>query len=336
VKNINRTALAWILIVTAALFIISCKVNRPEEKQAVKPATAGRVSKVAIAYFGPEPGADLAMNGLMDGLKKSGFNEGTNLQIHKTHANGEIAGIPLMLQNLDGQGFDLIIAMTTPVLTGACTAVKKTPVVFMYVYDPIAAGAGKSFTDHLPHITGIGSFPPVEETVDTIQTLVPGVKRVGTLYNSSEANSRKVIEVGREIFTKRGLQLEEVTVTGTSEVYQAAQVVSSRNVQALWVTGDNTALLAFDGIGKVAGSSHLPLFINDPEFVQRGALAAVGIGWYESGIAAAKPAGAVLNGKDPKDIPFENVAKKELVLNFDVAKTLGIHFPEAMVQQARR
>jgi len=24
--------------------------------------------------------------------------------------------------------------------------------------DPIAAGAGKSFTEHVPHVTGVGSF----------------------------------------------------------------------------------------------------------------------------------------------------------------------------------
>jgi putative tryptophan/tyrosine transport system substrate-binding protein len=95
-------------------------------------------------------------------------------------------------------------------------------------------------------------------------------------------------------------------------------------------------LMAFDGIGKVALSSKLPLIINDPEFVEKGALAAVGIGWYRSGYATSKPLARVLKGENPKDIPFENVAEKKLVLNYNVAKTLGITFPEKMVQNSKQ
>ena len=37
---------------------------------------------------------------------------------------------------------------------------------------------------------------------------------------------------------------------------------------------------AFDAIVRVARDAKLPLIISDPEFVQRGALVAVGIGRY--------------------------------------------------------
>ncbi|MBI4467914.1 MAG: hypothetical protein HY650_01185, partial [Acidobacteria bacterium] len=60
-------------------------------------------------------------------------------------------------------------------------------------------------------------------------------KAVGTLYNSSEANSRKVVSVARDLFTGRGIRLEEVTVTGSSEILQAAQVLTHRSIQAMWV-----------------------------------------------------------------------------------------------------
>jgi putative ABC transport system substrate-binding protein len=206
--------------------------------------------------------------------------------------------------------------------------------VFTYVYDPIAAGAGKSPTDHMPHVTGVGSFPPVQDTVDTIQRLVPGVRAVGTLYNSSEANSVKVVGVARGIFEQRGIKLQEIAITGTNEILQAAQVLTQRGVQALWVTGDNTAIQGFDAIVKAARDAKLPLIINDPEFVQRGALIAVGIGWYETGTAASKILARVLRGEQPRNIPFEEVAVKKLVLNQEVAKALGITFPPDMVQAA--
>ena len=283
--------------------------------------------RIGIAYFAPEEGNDLCMRGLIDGLREQGFVEGHNLVILRAHAQAEISNIPAMLQNFDSQGLDLIIPMTTPCLTAACTMVRKTPVTFVYVYDPVAAGAGKSLTDHLPNVTGVGSFPDLAETFDVIRQLVPNVSSIGTLYNSSEANSRKAVSVGRELCEKRGLHLQEVAVTSTSEVFQAAQVLATRDIQALWVSGDNTALQAFPGIAKVAADHRLPLIINDPEFVQKGALAAVGIGWYRSGFEAGRMASRVLRGERTSSIPMLNVVEKKLVLNPAVARTLGITLP---------
>ena len=292
--------------------------------------------KIGLVYLAPEDGADLCMKGLFDGLKEQGIEERVNLEVRRSHAQAEIANIPMLIQNYDGSDVDVIVAMTTPVLTAAAGMARSKPVVFTYVYDPIAAGAGKSRTDHLPRITGVGSFPPVQDTVDTIQKLVPGIRSVGTLYNSSEANSVKVVSVARGIFQQRGIALQEIAITGTNEILQAAQALTHRDVQALWVTGDNTALQGFDAIVKAARDAKLPLIINDPEFVQRGALVAVGIGWYETGKAASKVLARVLRGEQPRSIPFEDVAVKKLVLNQDVAKTLGITFPPEMVQAASR
>jgi putative ABC transport system substrate-binding protein len=291
--------------------------------------------KIGLVYFAPDESADNCMKGLFDGLKEQGIEERVNLEVRRSHAQAEIANIPLLIRNYDGSDVDVIVAMTTPVLTAAAMARSK-PVVFTFVYDPMAAAVGKSPTDHLAHVTGVSSFPPVEDTVDTIQRLVPGVRAVGTLYNSSEANSVKVVGVGRDIFKQRGIQLQEITITGTSEIFQAAQVLTQRGVQALWVTGDNTAFQGFEAIVKAARDAKLPIIINDPEFVHRGALVAVGIGWYETGKATSKVLARVLRGESPRNIPFEEVAVKKLVLNEEVAKALGITFPPDMVQAASR
>jgi len=304
-------------------------------------AACGRTSsgpamqhKIGLVYFAPEEAGDTCMKGLFDGLKEQGIEEGVNLEVRRSHAQAEIANIPLLIQNYDSSDVDVIVTMTTPVLTAAATAARSKPVVFTYVYDPIAAGVGKSRTDHLPNVTGVGSFPPVQDTVDTIQRLVPGVRAVGTIYNSSEANSVKVVGVARGIFEQRRIKLQEIAITGTNEIFQAAQELTRRGIQALWVTGDNTALQGFDGIVKAARDAKLPLIINDPEFVSRGALLAVGIGWYETGKAASKILARVLRGELPRNIPFEEVAVKKLVLNHEVAKALGMTFPPDIVRAA--
>jgi ABC-type uncharacterized transport system substrate-binding protein len=308
-----------------------------EKKRGIARTPApGRVYRVGVASFGPDPGADACLGGFREGLAGRGFVEGENLQLRTAHAQGEIAHIPAVLLSLDNEDLDLIVPMTTPVLTAACGIVRKKPLVFTYVYDPVAAGAGTSRTEHRPNVTGVGSFPPLADTVDVIRRLVPGVRAVGTLYNSSEANSRRVMEVARKEFTAKGLKLEEISVTGTSEVAQSARALADRSVQAVWITGDNTALQAFDGIMKVTADAGLPAVINDPEFTDRGAVACVGLGWRESGRAAGVLAARVLLGEDPRGLAFEEVAVKKVILNGDAARRLGIRFPPELLAEAGR
>jgi ABC-type uncharacterized transport system substrate-binding protein len=341
---VNLTALAGLKdnwrfppdVIERAHMVLDEKGLRDKTTTRLRKPPPGRTFKIGLVYFAPEPGADLCMKGIFDGLRELGFEEGKNLEVKRSHAQGEIANIPSLLQNYDNQDLDLILTMTTPCLTSACNMVRKKPVVFTYVYDPIAAGAGKTRAQHVAHVTGVGSFPPVSDTVDVIAQLVPGVKSVGTLYNSSEANSRKVVSVARELFTKRGIKLEEVTVTGTSDVAQAAQVLVSRKIQALWITGDNTALQAFDAITKVSLDRRIPLISNDPEFMDRGAVACVGLGWYPPGKAAAELAARVLLGEKLQTLPFAEVAIKRLTLNQAVASKLDVKFPANLVKEAAR
>ncbi len=295
---------------------------------------AAKSYEIGVVYFAPDPGADACMQGFFDGLGALGIVEGKNLTVRRVHAQAEIANLPALLQDFDSRGLDLIVTLTTPALTAASSVVKNTPVVFTFVYDPIAAGAGTTMTDHLPGVTGVGSFPPIDATVDMIQHLLPEAKVIGTIYNSSEANSRKVVGVARDVFAARGLDLEEVTVTNPSETFEAAQALVARGVQAFWITGDNTVTQAIDAVVKVANDAGLAIINNDPELVARGTLACVGIGFYRSGYEAARLAARVLAGESPAGIPMEDIAEQTVVLNRVAAERLGLRFPADLLESA--
>ena len=254
------------------------------------------------------------------------FARGGNLEVEQKNAGGEMANIPLMLQSLDDQNLDLIFTLTTPVLASACKAVRNSPVVFCFVTDPIAAGAGTTFSDHLPHVTGVGSLDPVDESLDILMKLLPRLKAIGTLYNPSEANSVKVISLARAAAKRTGLRLEEATVNGTSDVLMAAQSLTLRNIDALWVATDNTAAQAFAAIGQTAANARLPLVANATEQIRLGALIAVGPSWKQVGEITAKKVARVLRGEHPKDIPFENFVGATVVLNHELARQIGIVF----------
>ena len=167
--------------------------------------------------------------------------------------------------------------------------------------------------------------------MDFIQEVIPGTRRIGTLYNSSEINSQKVVEKARDYLKTKDIQLIETTVTNTSEVYQAMSTLCMQKVDAVWVTGDNTALQAFHGIAKVCRENKVPLFINDNEFVNDGALAAVGISWYQTGFHSAAYVARVLNGESPANIPIENYVEETITINPKLAAELGITIPEKLL-----
>jgi putative ABC transport system substrate-binding protein len=326
-----RAILATVAAATLALGLTGCGPDTSPPKA----ATGERVYRIAFAFFGPDAAADNAINGYLDGLRSEQIEEGRNLEVTRKHAFGEISQLPQMMQSLDTQGLDLIVPMTTPGLAAAFGAVKQTPMVFVYTYDPLGAGAGKSFEDHLPRVTGVASFPPVEETMKLILQLVPGAKKIGTLYNASEANSVKAVGVARSVLKDRGVTLEEVTIGGTGDVLLGAQALLARQPDAVWITGDNTALQALEGIIKPTTSAKVPLILNDPEFVDRGALLGVGISWQDSGMAAGKLAARVLRGESPAGMPIVALAKRRVVLNHDVAKKLGVVFPPSLIEEAK-
>jgi len=317
-------------------WITATETNLPGPATVVPKPRPGRIYKIGVAYFSSEANQENCLRGFLDGLRTVGFEEGKNLEVTRTHAQGEIANVPAMLKNLESSDTDLIYVMTTPVLGAACSLVTNKPVVFSAVTDPVAAGAGKSLQDHLPGVTGTGSFPPVKEIVAAIRQILPKAKKIGTIYNASEANSVKVIGVARDIFRDAGFTLEEVTVATSSEVATAAQALVARGVDAIYTQTDNTVMQAFDAVIQVTRDAGLPLFTDDPLAAQRGALACVGLGFYQPGVVASGMAAQILCGQSPSAIPMQNVAENVVWLNDDAARKLGISFPPEIVARARK
>ena len=300
--------------------------------KAPPPPSPGRTYTLGFAAFAPDPQVDLCQKGLLDGLRELGFAEGTNLRVVRQHAQGEVVNILPMMRNFDSSEVDVIVPFSTPVLQ-ASFQVRAKPVVFTYVTDPIAAGAGRSFTDHLPHITGVGSLTPVEDIVAAMVRLLPAVRRIGTVYNSGEANSVKVIGLLRESTRRRGIELVELTAGNTNEVLQAVQGIVSRQVDVFYLTSDNTAFLAYDGIRKVCQDARLPLIVEDPDAASRGALMGAGPGFYHSGKAAAPLLARVLGGESPAGIPMENVAVNEIRIGREAITRLGLRLDPALVAE---
>ncbi len=302
----------------------------PPKTPLCQPPEAGRTYRIGIAFFAPEQGYDTADRGLIEGLREFGYVEGRNLVIRRLGAQAEIATIPTVIKTLDNSDVDVIVTFTTPVLMAAAGIAKHKPVVFTYVTDPISAGIGKSWNDHLPNVTGVGSFPPLKETLDCMRSLIPNMAGLGVIYNSSEANSVKVVTVLRDLCRQRNIRLEEVTLTTTADIAQSAQALLGRSIQAVYIPGDNTVYQGFDALVMACRKARMPLFPDDPLRADK-ALAGIGVGYYESGRGAAPLLARVLGGESPAAIPMTNVSAQAIVINQEEALRLGIEIPASLL-----
>lgn len=337
-RSISKGLLA--LILAATILLVSDLQNRKKTtsrdssaRQIHPEAITGKEYTLGLCYFAPEAAHDELLKGVWTRLEELGYFRDSNLIIKESHANGEIGNISPILLNLDNQNLDLILVTSTPCVTAAISTVKKHPVAFTYCYDPIAAGAGNSYEDHHPGITGIGSLPPVAKSIRFILETLPGTKTIGTIYNTSEANSRKAVSLMREETTKAGVTLVEAPAINTSEVFQAAQVIAGKGIDVLYITGDNTAIQAIDAIAGICEKNDIPLIVNDLPYTKNGAMAAVGIGWESVGYYSGDLIGRLLNGASTAETPMENYVNESVAINPERVSHFGVTIPEKYLHQ---
>jgi ABC-type uncharacterized transport system substrate-binding protein len=337
-KSFLRGILA--LIIVSAILLFSDLQNRNKKKEIRRPveraqsmAISGREYSLGLCYFAPDASHDELLTGLWSRLNELGFKRDKNLKVKESHSNAEIGNISSLLLNMDNFPLDLVLVTSTPCVTAALSTIKKHPVAFTYCSDPIAAGAGKSYTDHVKGITGIGSFPPVEKTIQFILETVPGTKRIGTIYNNAEANSRSVVSLMHKVADQKRFELIEIPVVNTSEVFQATQVILSKGIDAMYISGDNTATQAFEAIIGLCDKNSIPVIVNDAPLVTKGALAAIGPGWRGVGYHTGDLVAKMLNGASPDTIPLENFANEDVSVNLKKAKILGLTIPKEYLAQ---
>ena len=328
-----RSVLLGLFLIAAAALVL---LWGDLDARKARPAPLERPTRIALAYFAPEVTVEECMQGLLKELEREGWTEGRNLEVRRVHAQGEIAGIATMLQGLDSESFDAIVTFSTPVLAAATSMVRRNKIVLTYCFDPVAAGAGRSLDDHLPFLTGIGSFPPLEKLLSAAQGITPPRKRMGVVYNASEANSSRRVEAARKALESSSLTLDAISITSSSDVAMAAQALVARGADCIWAVGDNTAVQAIDALIRVASDARIPVIADDPTHVDKGAVAGIGVAFHEVGRRTAPVLARVLRGEDPARIPIRQLEMLDVACDPARAQALGIQLPEAVLQAANR
>lgn len=290
---------------------------------------------VSVSQFVEHPALDAVLKGFQDYMKEN--NVDVKYTVHNAQANMATAG--QIGTQIMGEKPDLIIAIATPSAQTCAQALQKaphmqkTPMLFTAVTDPVMAGLVKDLNRPGGNITGVSDMLPLGEHMKMIREFLPGMKKLGVLYNSGETNSISSVKLLREVGQKMGYEVVDATVSKTSEVYQAAKSLVGK-VDAVFVPTDNTVVESLESAVKVCAENDLPLFSADVDSVKRGSVAAMGFDYYKHGRQTGAMAKRILDGVDPGKTPVETQKELKLHINLKSAKDMGVRVPDSLLKTA--
>lgn len=279
---------------------------------------------IGITQIVDHPALNACRDGIIEGLRRAGYVEGENVQFIITNAQGDFSVAMAIAQDFRARGVDLVVSITTPSSQAAVQVFKDTniPVIFSAVTDPVAAGLTA-----YPNVTGASDMIDVRADLAVLQALIPGLKKVGQVYNPGEVNSAVLTEMTKKAAEELGLTLIVAPATGTAEIPLAAQSLVGR-VDAIYCTTDNTVAAAVEAVVAVSQDNKIPFLFADPTSLERGVLLCTGFDYFDQGLLTSEIIVKVLSGVAPKDISFVRQAGTQVWLNMDVAEAIGCKVPE--------
>jgi len=276
------------------------------------------------------------IDGLREGLKASGLEEGREFAFIVRDAAGDLSAIEAAARALEREGVDLLVAFTTSVALAAQRATVEVPIVFSVSSDPVGVGLIESIPRPGGRLTGVHNINTdlTGKRLEIMRELVPSVRRVLTFYNPGNASAVLSVQLAREAAQKLGIDLVERHVSTTEQVRDQLNALRAGEAEAYFFVSDAMVNSQETAIVERATVLRIPTIGPYAEAVRRGALVGYGISYRELGRGAAGYVARILAGTSPRELPVEAVNRPALAVNFRTAKTLGLTIPPTLLAGA--
>jgi len=276
-----------------------------------------------------------SLDGLRDGLKALGYEEGKNLKLDFRNLLDEAAARVTALEFARTRP-DLVVAFENQTIRAAHGRIKDIPVVFLHVTDPVKAGIAKSLAHPGGNMTGLvalGNAPRKE--VELFKEIVPGLQRLLVLADPDDPGVPQFrLEVQQTASALKITTIERDVRTQT-DLEQVFASVSRSNTDGVFIASLNLRTKFHALILSLAARRQLPVAGHRKEWVEAGALFCYAENIREVGrVAAGRYVDKILRGTKPADLPIEAYERPELVINLKVAKGLGLTIPPSLLERA--
>ena len=272
---------------------------------------------VGISQIVEHNALDDSRRGVVDGLKSRGYDESKINLVYK-NAQGDFPTSQLIAQEFNDIA-DIVVAIATPAAQAAVNVVKAKPVFFSVVAYPESAGVLQK------NVTGASNKIPTAKHVALIKEILPNVKKIGIIYNTSEKNSVETTEEFTKKAKEMGYEVVLRVVTSTNDIASALDSLLGE-IDLLYSTNDNMIASSYPIVIDKCKGKEIPIISAVKIFVDQGALATEYIDEYDVGFETGLMIARYLDGEKIENMPYISVTKSTRMINPEVAKKFNVKY----------
>lgn len=272
-------------------------------------------------------------DGFIEELRAKGYTE-DKCDIVVKSAQGDTATLNTICQEMVDSRMDLVATIATPATQAMVNMDSDIPVVFISVSAPVAAGVTSNMEKPDKNATGTSNAIPVSDIFNLSDSLTPGNKTYGLIYNTGEVNSVNTVKDAKSYLDGKGLKYVEAVVTNSSEIQQAAESLVG-SVDAIFVPNDSVVQSGMAQITEITRKNKIPVYACSATTVQSGAFATVAMNDKQIGSQSADMAVEILGGRKVADVPSVVVPASGTVINQNTMEALGVTIPDSVKSTAQ-
>jgi len=270
-------------------------------------------------------------------LREMGYAPGRDLVVDVRYAGGQLDRLPDLARELVRLRMNVIVAISASAVRAVRAATSTIPIVLYGNLDPIAAGLVTSLAKPEGNITGVLIAPAgtlAAKKLELLKEAVPGATRVAFLAPADPGIKLQVQET-RQAAATLGIKLTVTEVQGR-EYEQAFSALTAERPEALFVGAHTFFVRDRKRIISLAAKHRLPAIYEWPEHVEDGGLMSYGSSLTGTTRRVAVYVDRLFKGARVADLPIEQPAEFQLVINLRTARALGLAIPPALVARADR
>ncbi len=275
----------------------------------------------------------LAVAAFRRALAEGGFVEGRNVRVEYRWADGQYDRLPALAAQLVDLGAAVIAAGGGPAVLAAKAASATVPVVFSAAADPVQSGLVASLARPGGNVTGVTNLN-VEvgpKRLELLREAVPSATSFAVLMNPSNPNRDSVR--AREMQAAAhslGVALQAIEASTEHQVEAAFAKLQQLQAGGLLIDPDPFFNTRSKFIAALTLRHRVPAIYQYPEFVAAGGLMSYGGSITENYRLVGSYTSRILKGDKPADLPVQQSAKVELLLNLKIAGALGLTVPPSL------
>ncbi len=225
-----------------------------------------------------------------------------------------------------GVGADLIITYGAPATLVAKKEARSLPILFADVYDPVGLGIVKDLNVPGGDISGVSNKTPVETLLKAFSEICPG-KTIGALYSEADAGAVLQLADMEKAAGTFGVKVLRKSVANAKDVGAAANELAGKS-GSLFVADSAILQQKLPEIMDAANQHRIPVISQIPGLGDLGGLITLEADPSEQGqLVGVHTLQILVGGQKALSLPVRTPKKVALIINFKVAKELGLTVP---------